>query len=87
MKVLVVLFAWLLHFGGLGALCAGALSRWQGFVAWTLAVMFLFTASANFMILYENQGGSHQHGPEGVSEPEALGALDWVLELLGRWCS
>ena len=48
MAVLVVLFASLALFAGLGALGVSALSAPQDVVAWALATMFLFTASAHF---------------------------------------
>ena len=48
MAVLVVLVASLVLFGTLSALGVGALSSGQDVVAWSLAAMFLFTASAHF---------------------------------------
>jgi uncharacterized membrane protein len=71
MTVLVVLFASLLLFGGLGALGVDVLSTWQDSVAWVLAVMFQFTACAHFMV------------PEAFPNPRLLVHLTGVLEILG----
>lgn len=49
MAVLVVLFASLALFGGLSVLGVDALSTWRDAAAWSLATMFLFTASAHFI--------------------------------------
>ena len=80
MAVLVVLFASLALFAGLGALGVGALSAPQDVVAWALATMFLFTASAHFNKTKEDLVAMV---PGAFSRPGLLVNVTGVLEGLG----
>ena len=81
MAVLVVLFASLALFGGLGVLGVDALSTPRDVVAWALAAMFLFTASAHFVT------GTREDlvamVPRAFPNPGLLVSLTGVLEVLG----
>ena len=81
MAVLVVLLASLALFGGLGVLGVDALSIPRDVVAWALAAMFLFTASAHFV------AGTREDlvamVPRAFPNPELLVSLTGVLEVLG----
>lgn len=80
MAVLVVLLASLALFGGLGALGVDALSTPRDVVAWALAAMFLFTASAHFTRTREDLVAMV---PRVFPNPELLVSLTGILEVLG----
>lgn len=80
MAVLVVLFASLALFGGLGALGVDAFSTGRDAVAWSLAVMFLFTASAHFS---RTRGDFIAMVPRAFPNPGLLVSVTGVLEVLG----
>jgi uncharacterized membrane protein len=80
MVVLVVLFASLVLFRGLGALGVEALSSWQGAAVWALAVMFLFTASAHFTKMKKDLINMV---PKALPNPRFLVRFTGVLEILG----
>lgn len=80
MVVLVVLFASLALFGGLGALGVDAFSTWRDAVAWSLATMFLFTSSAHFT---RARGDFITMVPKVFPKPGLLVSVTGVLEALG----
>lgn len=80
MAVLVVLLASLMLFGGLGALGVEAFSTWRDVVAWALAAMFAFTASAHFTRTREDLVATV---PKVFPSPGLLVSLTGVLEGLG----
>ena len=80
MVVLVVLFASLVLFRGLGVLGVEAFSSWQGAAVWALAVMFLFTASAHFTKMKKDLINMV---PKALPNPRLLVHLTGVLEVVG----
>lgn len=80
MAVLVVLVASLVLFGALGTLGVGALSGGRDVVAWALAVMFFFTASAHFTRTREDLVAMV---PRAFPRPGLLVSVTGVLEGLG----
>ncbi len=80
MAVLVVLVASLVLFGALSALGVGALSGGQDVVAWSLAAMFLFAASAHFTRTREDLVAMV---PRAFPKPGLLVSVTGVLEGLG----
>ena len=80
MAVLVVLFASMALFGGLGALGVDALSTPRDVVAWALAAMFSFTASAHFTGTRKDLVAMV---PRAFPNPGLLVSLTGVLEALG----
>lgn len=80
MAVLVVLLTSLVMFGGLGAWGVDALSTPRDVVAWALAAMFLFTASAHFT---RTRGDLVAMVPRAFPSPGVLVSLTGVLESLG----
>lgn len=80
MAVLVVLLASLALFGGLGALGVDVLSTWRDVVAWALAAMFLFTASAHFA---RTRGDLVAMVPGAFPKPGLLVSVTGVLKALG----
>ena len=80
MAVLVVLLAWLVLFGGLGALGVGALSTPRDVVAWAMTVMFAFTASAHFTRARRDLVAMV---PRAFPKPGLLVSLTGILQGLG----
>ena len=80
MAVLVVLLASLALFGGLGALGVDALSTPRDVVAWSLAAMFSFAASAHFT---RTRGDLVAMVPRSFPNPGLLVSVTGVLEALG----
>ena len=80
MVVLVVLLASLALFGGLSALGVDAFSTPRDVVAWALAAMFLFTASAHFT---RTRGDLVAMVPRAFPNPQLLVSVTGVLEALG----
>lgn len=80
MAVLVVLFASLALFVGLGALGVDALSTYRDAVAWSLVTMFLFTASAHFT---RTRGDFVAMVPRAFPKPGILVSVTGALEALG----
>lgn len=70
----------LVLFRGLGALGVDALSAWPGVVAWALAAMFLFTASAHFT---KTRDDFVAMVPTVLPKPGLLVSLTGLLEALG----
>lgn len=81
MAVLVVLLVSLALFGGLGVWGVDALSTWRDVVAWSLAVMFVFTASAHF--IPKTRGDLVAMVPRAFPKPGLLVSVTGVLEGLG----
>jgi hypothetical protein len=67
-------------FGGLGVLGVDALSTWRDMVAWALAAMFLFTASAYFM---RTRGDLVAMVPRAFPNPGLLVSVTGILKGLG----
>ena len=80
MAVLMVLLASVALFGGVGALGVDALSTPRDVVAWALAAMFAFTASAHFTRTREDLVAMV---PRAFPNPGLLVSLTGVLEGLG----
>jgi len=80
MVVLGVLLVSLLFFRGLGALGVDVFSTWQVSVAWALAAMFGFTASAHFTKTKEDLIAMV---PKAFPNPRFMVYLTGVLEVLG----
>lgn len=76
----VVLFASLALFGGLGELDVDAPSTGRDAVAWSLASMFLFTASAHFT---RTRGDFIAMVPRVFPNPGLLVSVTGILEALG----
>lgn len=70
----------LVLFGGLGALGVDALSTCPEVVAWALAAMFLFTASAHFT---KTRDDFVAMVPTAFPKPDLLVSLTGILEALG----
>jgi uncharacterized membrane protein len=81
MAVLVVLLASLVLFGGLGALGVDALSTPGEVVAWAMAAMFAFTASAHFVA--STRGDLVAMVPRAFPKPALLVSLTGILQGLG----
>ena len=81
MAVLVVLLVSLALFSGLGAWGVDALSTWRDVVAWSLAAMFVFTASAHFVP--RTRGDLVAMVPRAFPKPGLLVSVTGVLEGLG----
>ena len=80
MAVLVALLASLVLFGGLSALGADALSTPRDVVAWALAAMFTFTASAHFTRTRKDLVAMV---PKAFPRPALLVSLTGILQGLG----
>ena len=80
MALLVAFLASLVLFGGLGALGVDALSAPSDVVAWALAGMFLFGASAHFTSAKEDLVAMV---PRALPNPQLLVSVTGVLEVLG----
>lgn len=76
----VLLLVSLLLFGGLGALGVEPLSDWRNAAAGSLALMFLFTASAHFTSTKKDLISTV---PSVFSRPELMVGITGVLEVLG----